>query len=170
MRFNKILPLFLLVACLGCFSVPVYDRSPAIEFADIQNFLRIDERSGGYKDSVVISVRFRDGDGDLGYDSWEIDSLKKKGVASNFIVTQYRKNKGKYEVFTPVEPYDEFFHRLSGDKPGPIEGVIHYSGIQVYHSFYPYPKDTVKFEISIRDRLGNLSNKVMTDSVVIRPI
>src|SRR5690606_31669382 len=102
MRFNKIFPLFLLLACLGCFSVPEYDRSPEIEFADIQNFLRIDERSGGYKDSVVISVRFKDGDGDLGYDSWEIDSLKKKGVASNFIVSQYRKNKGRYELFTPV--------------------------------------------------------------------
>jgi len=150
--------------------VPEFPNTPEIEFADIVSILRVDELTGGYKDSVVISVKFKDGDGDLGYTQREIDSLAERGGGHNFLVKQFRRVKGNYVPYEPLESQSGYFHRLSGDKPGPIEGTIHYSGIQVYHSFYPYAKDTVKFEIYIRDRAGNTSNTIMTDSVILRPI
>lgn len=172
MRFLKIIAVFLISSTFlgGCFSVPDFADSPEIEFADIVSVLRVDEMTGGYKDSVIISVKFRDGDGDLGYVQREIDSLASMGGGHNFLVKQFRKVNGSYIVYDPLESQSGYFHRLSGDKPGPIEGTIHYSGIQVYHSFYPYAKDTVKFEIYIRDRAGNISNTIMTDSVILRPI
>lgn len=172
MRFLKIIAGFLLSSTFlgGCFSVPEFADNPEIEFSDISSFLRVDELTGGYKDSLVISVKFRDGDGDLGYTQREIDSLAKVGGGYNFLVKQFRKVKGEFVVYEPLEPLSGYFHRLSGDKPGPIEGTIHYRGIQVYHSFYPYARDTVKFEIYIRDRSGNTSNTIVTDSVVLRPI
>ena len=172
MRFLRIITVFLFSATIlgGCFSVPEFPDSPEIEFADIQSILRVDELTGGYKDSVVVSVKFRDGDGDLGYVQSEIDSLARMGGGHNFLVKQFRKAKGRYVPYDPLESQSGYFHRLSGDKPGPIEGKIHYRGIQVYHSFYPYAKDTVKFEIYIRDRAGNISNTILTDSVILRPI
>jgi len=150
--------------------VPKFANEPEIEFAGIASFLRVDEMTGGYKDSVVISVKFRDGDGDLGYVQREIDSLADVGGGQNFIVRQFRKVHGEYLEYDALESQSGYFHRLSGDKQGPIEGTIHYSGIQVYHSFYPYAKDTVKFEIHILDRAGHISNTIRTDSVVLRPI
>lgn len=172
MRFLKIIAVFFFSATFlgGCFSVPEYPDAPEIEFSDIVSILRVDEVTGGYKDSVIISVKFRDGDGDLGYVQQEIDSLANAGGGHNFLVKQFRRVNGKYVLYEPLETQSGYFHRLSGDKPGPIEGTIHYSGIQVYHSFYPYAKDTVKFEIYIRDRAGNISNTIMTDSVILRPI
>ncbi|MCD8540187.1 MAG: hypothetical protein LRY55_10755 [Leadbetterella sp.] len=172
MRFLKIIAVFLFSATFlgSCFNVPDYPDAPEIEFADIASILRVDELTGGYKDSVVISVKFRDGDGDLGYVQREIDSLARAGGGQNFLVRQFRRVNGRYVAYEPLESQSGYFHRLSGDKPGPIEGTIHYSGIQVYHSFYPYAKDTVKFEIYIRDRAGNISNTIMTDSVVLRLI
>ncbi|ADQ18426.1 hypothetical protein Lbys_2764 [Leadbetterella byssophila DSM 17132] len=169
MRIRKIFPLFLLPICLGCFSVPDFDNVPEIEFQSISNALRVDEVTGGYKDSITVSLKFRDGDGDLGYDTWERDSLEKLGIKTNFLVTIWRKDKGKYVVYEPTQPIVDMFFRLSKDKPGPIEGVIHYR-YENLHSFYRYPKDTVKFEIAIMDRAGHISNKVMTDSVIFRPI
>ena len=172
MRFLQIIAAFLFSATFlgGCFSVPDYPNVPEIEFSDIQSILRVDEVTGGYKDSVIISLKFRDGDGDLGYMQQEIDSLARAGGGHNFLVKQFRRVKGKYVLYEPLESQSGYFHRLSADKPGPIEGTIHYSGIQVYHSFYPYAKDTVKFEINIRDRAGNISNTILTDSVILRPI
>ncbi len=172
MRFLKIIGVFLFCGTFlgGCFSVPEFADAPEIEFSGIENFLRVDEQSGGYKDSVVISVFFRDGDGDLGYVQREIDSLADRGGGQNFVVKQFRRVNGRYIVYEPLETQSGYFHRLSGDSPGPIEGTIHYSGIQVYHSFYPYAKDTVKYEIYIRDRAGNISNTILTDSVILRPI
>lgn len=177
MRFLKIIAVFLFSATFlgGCFSVPEFADSPEIEFAGIQSILRVDERTGGYKDSIVISVKFRDGDGDLGYDQWEVDSLIKNGIPeNNFFVKRFNKRNGKYVPFVHPNPnflvlLDGRFHRLSGDKPGPIEGVIHHF-IDEYHGTYPYAKDTVKYEIYIRDRAGNISNTIMTDSVVLRPV
>ncbi|MBX2952478.1 MAG: hypothetical protein KF870_08230 [Leadbetterella sp.] len=172
MRFLQIIAAFLFSATFlgGCFSVPDYPNVPEIEFSDIQSILRVDEVTGGYKDSVIISLKFRDGDGDLGYMQQEIDSLARAGGGHNFLVKQFRRVKGKYVLYEPLESQSGYFHRLFADKPGPIEGTIHYSGIQVYHSFYPYAKDTVKFEIYIRDRAGNISNTILTDSVILRPI
>lgn len=172
MRFLKIITVFFLSATLlsGCFTVPEFPDSPEIEFEGIQSILRVDELTGGYKDSVIISVKFHDGDGDLGYEQWEIDSLARIGGGHNFLVKQFRRVNGSYVPYEPLELLSGYFHRLSGDKPGPIEGKIRYRGIQVYHSFYPYAKDTVKFEVYIRDRAGNKSNTIMTDSVILRPI
>lgn len=171
MRFFKILlPIFCPLLILGCFSVPDYPNSPSIEFAKIISVPRLDQFTGGYKDSVVISVKFKDGDGDLGYEQWEIDSLRKNGDGYNYIVKQYRKNRGVYEPFTTADSQSGYFHRLFSDKPGPLEGTLHYSGVEIYHAFYPYKNDTLKFDVTIRDRAGNASNTITTDSIIVKTL
>lgn len=172
MLFNKnlLFILFLGVSLSSCFEVPDYPDKPEIEFVKIASEPRLDQFLGGYKDSVVISIGFKDGNGDLGYHQWEIDSLRKSAEGYNFIVKQLRLSEGKYEEYQTAESLSGYFQRISPEKPGPIEGVIHYSGVQILHGFYPFPKDTIKFEVYIKDRAGNSSNVVTTDSVVVRTL
>ena len=168
MRFYKnILVFFIFTGILwGCFNVPEFSNTPEVTFNKISRDIVVAQETGGYKDSVVISLNFKDGDGDLGYSQLEIAD----GAPYNFIVKQYRKVNGKYVEYMPNTSQSGHFHTLSTDKPGPLKGIIHYTGIQIYHSFYPYAKDTVKFEIGIRDRAGLISNMVMTDSVILRAL
>lgn len=170
MRFYKIIAVILFASTFlgGCFNTPEFPNTPEIEYSEILSTPRVDQESGGYKDSVVISIKFKDGDGDLGYDQQEIDSLAKAGAAPNFVVKQFRKVNGAFVEYVPLESLSGFFHRLSSEKPGPIEGTLHYRGIQIFHTFYPYAKDTVKFEVYIRDRAGNISNTIETEPVVLK--
>ncbi len=172
MRFYKIIAGLLISSTFlgGCFSVPEFPLTPEIEFDRISSVPRLDQTIGAYKDSIVISVKFKDGDGDLGYEQREIDSLRQRGGGQNFIIKQFRKDKGKYVEYIPLDPLPLYFHRLSSDKPGPLEGIIHYNGVQLLHSFYPYARDTIRFEVYIKDRAGNTSNTVVTDSVVVRTL
>jgi hypothetical protein len=61
MRFQLIFSAFILIIVTisnSCNKVPVYPDAPQIEFADMQKY------AGG--DSVIITLNFKDGDGDLG--------------------------------------------------------------------------------------------------------
>lgn len=172
MLFNKklLFILFLGVSLTACFEVPDYPDKPEIEFVKISSEPKLEQLSGAYKDSVVISIAFKDGNGDLGYEQWEVDSLSKLSAGYNFIVKQLRLSDGQYVEYQPAESLSGYFQRISPEKPGPIEGVIHYSGVQILHSFYPFPRDIIKFEVYIKDRAGNSSNVVTTDSVVVRTL
>lgn len=169
MRFYKFFSLILFLSpfLAGCFDTPDYPDKPEIEYDDISRDIVVAQATGGYKDSVVVSVKFKDGDGDLGLSQQEITD----GAPYNFIVKQFRRVNGEYVEYEPLESLSGHFQVLSNDdEAGPLEGVIHYTGIQIYHTFYPYAKDTVKFEISIKDRAGNISNTISTDSVILRAI
>lgn len=172
MPFNKffLVILFFAIVLTGCFEIPDYPATPEIEFTKITSEPRLEQQTGAYKDSVVISISYKDGDGDLGYMQWEMDSLSKLSTGYNFLVKQLRRVNGKYVEYKPEESLSGYFQHISPDKPGPIEGVIHYSGVQIFHSFYPFARDTVKFEIYIKDRAGNISNTITTDSVLVRTL
>jgi hypothetical protein len=151
----------------GCFNTPEYPNTPEIEFLDIDSEPQLQQHSGAYLDSIVIAVAYKDGDGDLGYTQAEIDSLRRMSVVPyNYLLKQYRKVDGKFVEFIPQDPYDGFFQRISPDKAGPIEGRISYN-LNIYHCCYRYRNDTIRFEVQIKDRAGNLSNTVTTDPVVV---
>lgn len=171
MRFYKISAIIFVLSTLlsGCLSIPDYPDTPQIEFYDISSTPSVDQNTGGYKDSVVISIKFKDGDGDLGYTQSEIDSLRNTSNY-NYVVNQFRKVSGEYVPYVPIEPYSGYFFQISNEKPGPLEGIIHYNGVQIYHSFYPFPKDSIRFEVYIKDRAGNISNTITTDPVYVRYI
>ncbi len=169
MRFYKIFAALLFSSTIlgGCFNTPEYPNTPEIEFASIKSEPQLQQHSGAYLDSIRIVVRYKDGDGDLGYTQAEKDSLSKLDVVNyNYILRQFRKSGGKYVEFIPQDTYSGFYQKISPDKPGPLEGTISYN-LNIYHCCYPYRNDTIRFEVQIRDRAGNLSNTVTTDSVVV---
>jgi len=77
---NKILYIpALLLLMLACTSEPDFSYVPSISFNSIQ--LLTTEKQGllgiSKKDSVIITVDFQDGDGDLGFTPEELAKLKK---------------------------------------------------------------------------------------------
>jgi hypothetical protein len=159
---------FLLLAAIvfsGCYKEPEFPETPTIEFQDISKAIRIDQFSGANKDSVTISLKFQDGDGDLGLNSEEISSAQ-LNEDYNYVVRVFRKVRGNLVEFKPFIPYSGFFFRLKkDDKPGPIEGTLDYS-IDFPHPFTP-KRDSVQFQIFLKDRAGNISNTIETETIVL---
>ncbi|WP_109742069.1 hypothetical protein [Arcicella aurantiaca] len=176
---NKILyipALFLFM--FACVSEPDFSNVPSIGFNKIQ--LLTTETQGllgiSKKDSVIMTVDFQDGDGDLGFTTEELAKLKKTTGDSlqTFIVNIWVSKNGKFVKSNPKEKFGGNIpiRFKQGSKPGPIEGTIDYSATFEYNVFQGIPlltgkKDTVKFEIQIKDRALNASNIVQTTPIVI---
>ena len=164
-RFSFTLLLFA-VSTTGCFTPPDYSPVPEIVFNSMTKFEVIEPFSKTKQDSVVITLDFKDGDGDLGestdnrddsrYDTW-----------GNYELRTFRKTTGNQfqEIILPAN-FKIFFPVLKPDgKRGPIEGKLDYA------SYFPYTQTakltTVKFQIRVRDRAFNVSNLVETDTLSV---
>lgn len=157
--------LLVLLVVSSCYKEPDFPTQPEIEFKDISKSIRIDQFTGANKDSVVVSLVFRDGDGDLGMNSTEIANAEKTSDF-NYVVRVFRRQRGQFVEFQPFLPYSGFFPRLkTDDKIGPIEGTLSYS-IDFFHPFTP-KRDSIQFQIYIKDRAGNTSNTVETKTIVL---
>lgn len=158
------------VFAFACTQKPNFPLEPSIELAGITKNRVEDKLSSTpnnkvFRDSVSISINFRDGNGDLGVNEAEKTKLTEKGEY-NYIVKRFVRVKGKYVLFDPIPSHSGNFITLkSGSKAGPIEGTLNYA-IE-FSPFTSLKNDTIKFEIQIVDRAKNLSNTVMTDSVLV---
>lgn len=152
----------------ACYKEPDFSTIPSIEYVGFQKQIRLDQFSAANKDSVTISLKFQDGDGDLGYSTDEVkDAYQTSNY--NYVVRPFRKKNGKLTEYTPLESLSGYFPRLKkDDKPNPIEGVLDYS-IDFPHPFTP-KRDSLQFQIYIKDRAGNVSNIIETDIIVLNEI
>jgi hypothetical protein len=161
--------IFAIITFNSCYKEPDFALTPEISFNKIEKFIRLDQFSGAKKDSIILTVNFKDGDGDLGYNSDEIGK-KVNQTDYNYVVKSSRRIKGKLTEFKPSETFSGFYPKLkTDDKIGPIEGKLSYR-IQIETAFWPVKKDTVVFEIFIKDRAGNKSNSISTEPLVINTI
>jgi hypothetical protein len=160
---------FLLISVVffnSCYKEPEFDFVPSIDFASITKDVRIDQFSGAKKDSIILTINFQDGDGDLGINSDEVGKIVER-TDFNYVVKTYRSRRGVFNEFQPQENLSGFFPRLKTDeKAGPIEGKLNYR-IQIETAFWPFKKDTVKFEVYIKDRAGNRSNTTESTPIII---
>lgn len=119
-------------------------------------------------DSIVISLAFTDGDGDLGLAQDDAGTGVYVGDSSNnFHVLVQRKNNGVFESVSM--DLDGLFYPLVNEQyVGPVDGVLEHS-VSLNHNLVTelLPNDTVRFEISIYDRALNLSNTIVTDEVIV---
>jgi hypothetical protein len=174
------------MSVLGCISEPTFSPTPAISFKEIRKF-KLAGGGGvgqGDRDSVVISIDFQDGDGDMGFNPNSADTLllprNLRRVPNYELQWLYRQN----GVFRPINvgnSFSKFFYpNLRPDnRQGPIEGTLDYSVSFVYglvpdslvRAFRPrrfsYRRDTLKFQIQILDRAQNRSNVIESTPIII---
>lgn len=162
----------------GCFAEPEYPDTPQIEFVSLQN---LPSQARANVDSVVITLFFQDGDGDLGLTSTDtlppFSERNPDGTLNrfrhNFFVDLERLNEnGEFELV--VFPSPEFtlnsnFPVLNTlDKETALEGDLRYSIEIISASFSPVQKgDVLRFKISIADRNLNVSNEVVTTPMTV---
>lgn len=157
--------LALMCLLVSCYESPNFDLKPNIEFKSLRKEIRLDAFSGSKKDSVIISISYQDGDGDLGLNETEKATAVLKNDY-NYLIKIFRKKKGVFTEVIQDVPYSGYFPRLKSDgKIGPIEGSIDYS-IDFPQPFTPV-KDSLKFQVTIKDRVGNISNTVESSVIVL---
>lgn len=175
--FNSILfiGLFFLT---GCFSEPDYPTTPKIEFVRLQN---LESKARANTDSVVITLFFQDGDGDLGLTSTDtlppFSERNSDGTVNrfrnNFFAEVERLNEdGEFEPVTFSSQnfnLDSRFPILNTlDKETALEGNLRYSLILFATSFSPVQRgDVLRYKISIADRKLHESNFIVTDPMTV---
>ncbi len=162
----------------GCFSEPDYPNTPQIEFVRLQNLKG--EKSAN-TDSVIITLFFQDGDGDLGLNSTDtvapFSERNPDGTINrfrhNFFADVERLNEdGEFE---PVPFASENFNLNSRfpvlntlDKETALEGDLRYSITLFSTSISPVKKgDILRYKISIADRNLNVSNVIETTPMTV---
>ncbi|MFY7827626.1 MAG: hypothetical protein ACOVQ4_10885 [Flectobacillus sp.] len=167
-----------LFGMLGCVSEPSFDIVPLIGFNSANIITKTSSDLLGNttkRDSLILTINFQDGDGDLGLTQ---DDYKKLILIQpdlrTFDVDLYVKKKGTFLKSTPSFPLggNHFQRYKEGDKPGPIEGTIDFSINFDYNNFSGIPyltgkKDTIRFDIWITDRALHKSNVVQSKEIIL---
>lgn len=171
------------VGLSSCLTEPSYSSTPSISFNDLQSKRSL--RGTTPIDSVLITINFQDGDGDLGITETESKnapySITRPGT--NFRMTPFVKAAGasRFDSLKTVRPdqlltkgafYDRFDHisTTTDNRASPLRGTL-----TRRYAFalggYPGLKagDEVKFTVSILDRAQHQSNEVETSSIIIAP-
>jgi len=169
---------FSFVILSSCLREPEWSSTPVIKFEKIEKITKVSNDGFGGKtklDSVIMFIRFQDGDGDLGLTESQLKSSIQYKDFRNFEVAVLHKKNGTYAPVTFTPPLGGLmnFNFNPDQKTGAIEGTIAYSTQFVYAFYKGYSprftptNDTLKFQIFIRDNAKNVSNTVETDPIVI---
>lgn len=163
----------------GCINPPNYPVEPSIEFSRLDVKRYQDAPRVNVRDTVLLGVNFRDGDGDLGLASTENSPPYQERNAdgsfnrnrNNIFVQPYRLNPTtqQYEVVGIPGTYDGRYPRLSPSdaKPAPLKGELRFK--QAFIFGQPFRSgDQVRFEVSIMDRALHESNKITTPTITIQ--
>lgn len=123
---------------------PIFSTTPEIELVSVQP-----EDVTQFVDTFSITIRYKDGDGDLGFIESDSSSL--------YILDQRLEAYDHYYV-APLAPPDEEI---------PIQGTLNIPVGKLF-LFGVNPTETTRFKIKLRDRAGNWSNEIETGTVTIR--
>ncbi|WP_345269572.1 hypothetical protein [Nibrella viscosa] len=164
-----LLGLALLVS--ACFNEPNYSDTPEISFKQVSKFTLAAGGGVGQarRDSVIVTIGFQDGAGDLGEDvrdTARINRTFRNETWGNYEITTFQLVNGRYEVLPLAVNNKLFFPRLTREgQRGAIEGTLDFSQIFAYQrDFRMVP---VKFRIRIRDRGMRVSNYAETDTIQV---
>ncbi len=137
------------------------DSTPVIQLKSIDNYAL--SGSSNKRDSVVITINFKDQDGNLG----ESDTSRIRQVFANQPWGNYRLEVLQFEngVFSPLptKTTSKLFFPYGSTQNKPIEGELSFS--QSYPYTNGYRLIPIKFKVQIRDRNLNESNVIETDTI-----
>ncbi len=158
MKTTAIISCLLLVILFSCTQPPDYPPEPVIEFSHLSRGFM--SQGFGPEDSIVMTISFTDGDGDLGSTD---DSL-------DVFVTDTRLDAAPLTYKLPFVPLQGTGNGISGDISItlPTTCCIFPNNIPPpCNTLATFPQDTVVYEVYIKDRAGNESNRVLTDDIIL---
>lgn len=157
----------------GCKKAPNYAKEPTIQFDNLKvvPYTINDPDNGNLLiDSVFITIRFQDGDGDLG-------NNPVVSTYYDFFTDIYKKTNGVFirmNNFDLTNDYNGYLPLLSPyTMTGPIDGKITFKPSKFDYITPPpdnslfYKNDTLQFHVRIRDRAGNYSNWAKSNDYII---
>lgn len=158
----------------GCYSKPDFSKVPNISFVAIQKFTIINAITTAKSDSLIITLKFQDGDGDLGLDQGDTLGLFRNGQLYyfNYKVSVLVKNGSVFNPLPLPNPsftYDARFPRLEDrGRKNPLEGTLTRN---INFSQSSFAANTIlKFKIKIYDRASNLSNEIETSEITVKQL
>ncbi len=147
-----------IAACIclfnSCLQEPTFDIVPRIEFRSITKNTMA-QASPGFQDSTLTTIYFEDGDGDLGGDSLSIFIIDTR---TNQVDIQFR------FVEIPIEGVSS---AISGTIAFPIFAscCIYDTGQIPCTPSNPLIEQEVIYDIFIKDRAGNESNRIQVPAI-----
>ncbi|MDQ4140206.1 MAG: hypothetical protein M3142_06745 [Bacteroidota bacterium] len=168
--------LLLLSALLSfCHTPPKFPIEPNISFKKVVPYHFTE--NGQPKDSIVVIIRFEDGDGDLGLtDADNQPPFNPAGQNQpqgeffyNYFIKMFIKRNGVFEEFQFPSAgglNGRFFPLAPDGRTGPLEGDLNY-GFVIRPGRNFVVGDVVKFEVYIVDKKLHISNKITTDEVTL---
>ncbi len=159
--FSVFLTISLVFAAVSCRKFEEYPPEPFIEYGD---FAFLINSETGKVEKGLLSIRYRDGDGDIGLA--QSDTLPPYDYAGayyyNFIVAFFENQNGQF-----VEKQGSFNGRipplLPKNQKKSIKGIIEYE-IDVLDPNSLF--DTIQFRVKLIDRALNISNEVLSPEIV----
>ncbi len=153
---SKITVFLLLVlgwAVISCKKKDKFPPEPEISYKSFEKF---------GADSAHLIISFTDGDGDIGL----TQSDTTEPYLFNFFTRYYYKVKGVFvEKILPIPLNFRVPILNSSKKSKSLEGEILITFLKPY--YFPTIKDTIQYEIFIKDRALNESNRVRTDEIIV---
>jgi hypothetical protein len=169
---NYILGFILFAVALSCVKPPEYPLEPVLSYnpqnGDGFNQLEIEQGGQGFtSDTLILTFSFTDGDGDIGFevDSFDIfftDSRDGfRDVRRLPVIPDEGTGNGIEGQITLRFPNQPFNICCTYDDGAP-SCAPHPSGSPEFDI------DTFSYTLQIRDRAGNFSNKIQTETVSIK--
>lgn len=153
----------------SCVKPPEYPDEPVLSYntgdGDGFNQSTIAQGSqGSVSDTLILAFSFTDGDGDIGY---EVDSFDVFFTDSRFGIADFRR--------LPIIPDQGTGNGIEGkitlrfpNQPSNICCAYENApACSPHQEVGGNPTDTFSYTLQIRDRAGNWSNKVQTETVTI---
>ena len=166
-------------AVSSCLSPPEYPVTPEITFKSITSKRSVSTIAT--IDSVQVTVKFQDGDGDLGLSNADTippfryknpDGSPNRYYNNYFFQPQIQKSNGEYQDTTinSFISYNSRFPRLPpDDRTGPKRGTLTFTQSFAAGTFSRFGRVvSIKFRVKIVDRALHESNEVETEPITIK--
>jgi hypothetical protein len=158
--------LLFLISTQSCVEPPRYPNEPAIELVSVSA-----DTIQQLQDSLYIEFKFTDGDGDLGFENFNIDDCELCDSSCyvhptfSLFVLDSRFNIVNGDTVRCLKPFNVPFVPAKGATEA-ISGSIR---VLLTNEFCLPGKltDTVNYSIVIKDRAGNFSNKIETGNIIL---
>lgn len=152
--------LLLTLLLMGCRKEEKFSDVPFIEFVSLEP-----NTIGMSGTDVILTIKFQDGNGDIGLDESDIYSPFDTSSVYyyNCFVSYFEKQNGEFVEVELPSTLNMRIPRLSDEDSESISGEL-YLELFANNPFSPY--DTIRYELFIVDRALNHSNTITTSEYV----